>query len=53
MGGAALAADQKKADDEGRTLLFVDESAFYLLPMAVKNVGTHGANTRGDGSAPA
>lgn len=36
MGRRALAADQKKADEEERTLIFVDEAAFYLLPMAVK-----------------
>jgi hypothetical protein len=26
---------KKKAKDEERTIVFVDESAFYLLPMAV------------------
>jgi transposase len=30
-----LASDQKKAEDEQRTLIFVDESAFYLLPAMV------------------
>ena len=29
-------AAKKKAKDEDRTLVFVDESAFYLLPMAVR-----------------
>jgi transposase len=35
VGRGALAADQKKADQEQRTIIFVDEAAFYLLPMAV------------------
>ena len=35
MGEEALAGNQKKAQEEGRTLLFVDESAFYLLPGMV------------------
>jgi transposase len=35
VGGGTLAADQKKADEEQRTIIFVDEAAFYLLPMAV------------------
>ncbi len=30
-----MASDQKKADDEGATLFWIDESSFYLLPMAV------------------
>jgi transposase len=33
---ATLARDRKKAQDEGYTLLFVDESAFYLLPGVVR-----------------
>jgi transposase len=36
VGGAALARGEKNADAVGATLLFVDESAFYLLPMAVQ-----------------
>ncbi len=31
-----LARAQKKAEQEGRTIIFVDESGFYLLPMAVR-----------------
>ena len=27
---------KKKAEQEGRTIVFVDESGFYLLPMAVR-----------------
>jgi hypothetical protein len=26
----------KKAEQEGRTIVFVDESGFYLLPMTVR-----------------
>ena len=36
MAAATLASTEKKAKDERRTLLFVDEAGFYLLPMAVK-----------------
>ena len=32
----ALADPRKKAVDEGRTIVWVDQSAFYLLPMAVR-----------------
>ena len=31
----ALAAAQKKALKEGRTIVFADQSGFYLLPMVV------------------
>jgi transposase len=31
-----LARSQKKADDQGRTIVWVDQSGFYLLPMAVR-----------------
>lgn len=31
-----MEAAKKKAKDENRTLVFVDKSAFYLLPMAVR-----------------
>jgi transposase len=34
--GRTLASAQKKAKHEGRTIVFVDESGFYLLPMAVR-----------------
>jgi len=32
----ALACSQKKAEQEKRQIVFVDESGFYLLPMAVR-----------------
>jgi transposase len=31
-----LAGLGKKADDEGRTIVWVDQSGFYLLPLAVR-----------------
>jgi transposase len=37
-----LACAQKKAEDEGRTLVFVDEAGFYLLPMAVRTYAPTG-----------
>ena len=37
MGDAALARVEKKALAEGRTILFLDESAFYLLPGVVRS----------------
>ena len=36
MARGALARAKKKAADEGYTILFVDESAFYLLPGVVR-----------------
>jgi transposase len=36
MAGGALAPDQKKAIAEARTLVFVDQSGFYLLPGVVR-----------------
>jgi hypothetical protein len=36
MARRALAPDQKKAIAEERTLVFVDQSGFYLLPGVVK-----------------
>jgi transposase len=38
----ALARPQKKADDEGRTIVWVDQSGFYLLPMAVRTWAPRG-----------
>jgi transposase len=32
----ALAGTRKKAADEGRTIVWVDQSGFYLLPLAVR-----------------
>jgi DDE superfamily endonuclease len=34
--GGALAPDQKKADEDKATIVWVDEAGFYLLPMAVR-----------------
>ena len=31
-----MASAQKKADDEGRALVWIDEAAFYLLPALVR-----------------
>jgi len=36
------APDQKKAHDEDRTLVFVDESGFYLLPFVMRTYGPRG-----------
>ncbi len=36
MARRALACSQKKAEQEKRQIVFVDESGFYLLPMAVR-----------------
>jgi len=30
-----MASDQKKAEDEDRTLVWIDEAGFYLLPALV------------------
>jgi len=32
-----MAGDQKKAEQEGRTIVYVDEAAFYLLPSLVRS----------------
>ena len=37
-----LAGSQKKAEREGRTLVFVDEAGFYLLPAAVRTYAPQG-----------
>jgi transposase len=37
-----LACDQKKAADEGWTLLWVDEAGFYLLPAVVRTYAPRG-----------
>ena len=42
MAGCAPARPEKKAVDEARTLLFVDESAFYLLPGVVRTWAPRG-----------
>jgi len=36
MVAGAVAVSGKKAADEGRTIVWVDQSGFYLLPMAVR-----------------
>jgi transposase len=38
----ALARTAKKATEEGRTIVFVDESGFYLLPMVVRTYAPRG-----------
>lgn len=42
MAGAALAGAQKRAEAEGRTIVWVDESGFYLLPLAVRTWAPRG-----------
>ena len=42
MVARTLAGSQKKALTEGRTLIFVDESSFYLLPMVVRTYAPRG-----------
>lgn len=42
MGAAETADDQKKAIEEGRTLVYVDESGFYLLPSGVRTWAVRG-----------
>ena len=34
--GRTVAGVEKKAAEEGRTIVFIDESGFYLLPMVVR-----------------
>lgn len=38
----AVACSEKKAKDEQRTIVFVDEAGFYLLPMAVRTYAPRG-----------
>jgi transposase len=37
-----VAGDQKKASDEGYTIVWIDESGFYLLPLAVRTWAPRG-----------
>jgi transposase len=37
-----LASAQKRAEAEGRTIIWVDESGFYLLPLAVRTWAPRG-----------
>jgi transposase len=41
-GGKSAGQRSKKADDEGRTIVWVDQSGFYLLPMAVRTWAPRG-----------
>jgi transposase len=43
VGRRALARAQKRADDEGATIVWIDESGFYLLPLAVRTWAPRGA----------
>ncbi len=38
----ALARAQKKAEEEGRTVVFADETGFYLLPSVVRTYAPRG-----------
>ena len=42
MVAGVLATDQKKADEEQSTIVWVDEAGFYLLPMAVRTWAPRG-----------
>ena len=42
MAHRALAGPKKGADQEGRTIVWVDESGFYLLPGAVRTYAPRG-----------
>lgn len=42
MAGGALARPSSKARAEGRTILFVDEAAFYLLPFVARTYAPRG-----------
>lgn len=42
MGGRALASFEKRAGAEGRTIVWVDESGFYLLPARVRTYAPRG-----------
>ena len=42
MAGRALAGTQKKADAEGRTIVWLDEAGFYLLPARVRTYAPRG-----------
>ena len=37
-----MARPEKKAEQEKRTIIFVDKSGFYLLPMAVRTYAPRG-----------
>ena len=42
MAPRALARGQKKTEEEGRSIVFVDESGFYLLPAVVRTFAPRG-----------
>jgi transposase len=46
VAGGALAGPSKKAVEEGATILWVDESAFYLLPHLVRTWAPRGQTPR-------
>jgi transposase len=46
MAGGALAGPSKKAVEEGATIIWVDESAFYLLPHVVRTWAPRGQTPR-------
>jgi transposase len=43
VAAGALAPAQKRADEQGATIVWVDESGFYLLPLAVRTWAPRGA----------
>jgi hypothetical protein len=42
VAGGALASASKKAIEEGATIVWVDESAFYLLPHVAQTWASRG-----------
>ena len=42
MASGKMAGNKKKADDEGRTIIFADESGFYLLPFVCRTYAPKG-----------
>jgi transposase len=48
MADRKVVGDRKKARAEGRTIVFVDESGFYLLPALVKTYAPRGQTPRLD-----
>jgi hypothetical protein len=42
MAGRALARTQKKADVEGRIIVWIDEAGFYLVPARVRTYAPRG-----------
>jgi transposase len=46
MARRALASTQKKAEAEGRTIVWVDEAGFYLVPARVRTYAPRGQTPR-------